>query len=358
MQSILLVRTSAIGDVIQTLPVLEYLSHQFPTAQIDWVVEKGIAPLLEQIEPCRPRRVLAIDTKKWIKFPLALASLREIKHFYHSLREVHYDLLFDLQGNSKSALVTMAARAKEKVGFGAKCVREKTNLLATTTRYDLPLELNIRLKYLGLLQRHFKDDSEYAFSGVRFQLPPQDQERLSMICSSPFLNRPLTLMVAVGSKWANKRLNQETLHAFLAKVADRFDAAFVFIYGSDEERFNAEKMQRAFANCSISVGQLSLPLWQALMWKVDGVIAVDSAALHLAGTTKTPTFSVFGPTSAELFKPMESWHHAFQGDCPYGKSFVKQCALLRSCATGACIKEISPEALFRSFEKWHNECLL
>src|SRR3989338_583040 len=99
---ILLVRTSAIGDVIQTFPVLEYLHRTYPQAKIDWVVEQPIAPLLEQlrIKGFSPlHRVLVIDTKRWRKN----IFLREIKAFYSLLRAVHYDLVFDCQGNTKSA---------------------------------------------------------------------------------------------------------------------------------------------------------------------------------------------------------------------------------------------------------------
>ena len=100
---------------------------------------------------------------------------------------------------------------------------------------------------------------------------------------------------------------------------------------------------------------MSLPLWQHFMYLVDGVISVDSAALHLCGTTTTPSFSLFGPSSALAYRPLGSKHDAFQGTCPYGTTFDKRCPSLRTCETGACLKEVSPDVLFGQFQQfWNN----
>ena len=127
---------------------------------------------------------------------------------------------------------------------------------------------------------------------------------------------------------------------------------FLFIFGNEEEKRIAESLDVHFNERSIPVGDLSLPLWQALMWEMDGVIAVDSAALHLCGTTQTPSFSVFGPTLPSYFKPMEPRHVAVHGSCPYGRTFSSQCPVLRTCATGACIRQLPADELFHSFKEW------
>ncbi|SCA63497.1 hypothetical protein SCG7086_AS_00250 [Chlamydiales bacterium SCGC AG-110-P3] len=87
--------------------------------------------------------------------------------------------------------------------------------------------------------------------------------------------------------------------------------------------------------------RLSLPVLQAVMNRVRLVIAMDSLPLHLAGTTSTPTFSVFGASSMQKYKPLGGIHHGLQGECPYNVSFEKRCARLRSCKTGACIRSLT-----------------
>lgn len=359
MPTILIVKTSAIGDVIQTLPVLEYLLYKFPDAQIDWVVESTIAPLLRQlIFPSCSRvpldRVLVTHTKQWAKAPFSRQTRQEVKQFCQELKQKNYDLLFDLQGNTKSAVITQVAQAKEKIGFGWRSVRERTNVLATSKRFDPPLDLNIRLKYLSLLQSYFDDKAPFVSQGLTFRLLDEEKVRLEQVLNLASLQRRPLFMVSVGSKWKNKRLDDAILLDFLNKVTAGIDPSYLFIYGSSEEKKTADRLAEAFAGRSEAVGELSFALWQSLMWKVDGVIAVDSAALHLAGTTQTPTFSVFGPTLATIFKPVEARHHAYQGLCPYGHSFVKQCPILRTCATGACIRKLNPNDLFQSFQRWYN----
>ena len=85
------------------------------------------------------------------------------------------------------------------------------------------------------------------------------------------------------------------------------------------------------------------------MASVDMVIAMDSLPLHLAGTTETPTFSIFGASSANKYKPKGKKHLAFQGTCPYKRTFERRCPVLRTCSTGACIRDLHGEELFHYF---------
>jgi heptosyltransferase I len=348
--SILIIKTSAIGDVIQTFPVLEYLRLRFPDAQIDWVVEQEIAPLL-RAHP-QVNNVIEVRTRSWKKAPFSSQTLSECRAFNKKLRSTTYDLLFDLQGNTKSAVITSCAKAKAKIGFDWKSVREKSNLLVTNQRISVPTNINVRLKYLKLVQGYFNDDSEFAIQGIPLRISEEESLRLKQICQDPRLSKRPRLMVCFGSKWANKRMETATLTYLLQRIAADCDPSFLFIFGNEEEKGIAEGLDAHFNERSIPVGDLSLPLWQALMWEVDGVIAVDSAALHLCGTTQTPSFSVFGPTLPSYFKPMEARHVAVRGNCPYQRTFSSQCPVLRTCPTGACIHQLPVDDLFRSFKEW------
>jgi heptosyltransferase I len=349
-KSILIVKTSAIGDVIQTFPVLEYLRTQFPEATIDWVVEERIAPLLKS-HPLVDR-VITMNSKVWRHILFSRSAQGEFRAFVKHLREVSYDLLFDLQGNGKSAVVTASAKACTKVGFGFRSVREKWNMLATNKRLNPPSSANVRLKYLGLVQGFFADETPFSGQGVRLMLSETENKRLAeMTQELPLCSGP-RFMVCFGSKWANKRLSEEALLSFLEKIKAASDPSYLFIFGDEEEKQFAERLSSYFAGRSLALGQLSLPLWQALMWEVDGVIAVDSAALHLCGTTQTPSFSIFGPTSSHFYKPLEERHAAFQGTCPYGKVFVSQCPVLRTCPTGACMRHLQADPLFDAYQRW------
>ncbi len=339
---ILIVKTSAIGDVIQTFPVLSYLKRKFPEAKIDWVVEKGIADLV-MAHPAINQAII-VDTKKWRKALFHSKTWQSIKEACKQLKQTEYDLLFDLQGNSKSALFTLMAKSKKKIGFGFKTAAEVLNCFTTSIRFNVPLEGNIQIQYLRLVQSYFQDFSPFSLDPVRLK------------GSQRTFDHP-TLMVCFGSRWPNKQLGLPTLVQLLKMVELKFPLSFLFIFSSEQEKKEAEYLQGQFPQNSQILGHLTLPELQNVMHEVTAVLSMDSATLHLCGTTSTPSFSLFGPSSALVYNPIGEQHMALQGCCPYGKTFVKRCPLLRSCKTGACIKDLTAQAIFIEFERFLEKAL-
>lgn len=336
--SILIVKTSSLGDIVQSLNVLDDLRYRFPSVMIDWAVEASFLSIVASHPLIRRAIPLDIKGKKnlW-------GALKE-------LRRERYDLVFDLQGNSKSGVITLLARGEKKVGYGFKSVREWPNILATHIRFNVPKQNNIRNFYLGLIEQYFGYQGLGEIEGVRFKIAAKEREKVSQILAQ--VPSKLQIMVCPGSKWANKQLKPSTLISFLQKIEQVYDASFLLIWGDESERSLCEQIAPSL-KMSVVVDRLPLPTWQNLMDEVDLVIAVDSSALHLCGTTSTPSFSIFGPTSQRVFKPMGERHFAVQGSCPYGRTFEKQCPVLRSCPTGACIKELTVEELFEAFQSQH-----
>lgn len=351
MNSILIVKTSSIGDVIQTFPVLDYLRLKYPSARIDWVVEKGCSQLLRSNPQLS--NIHEIDTRRWRTSLFTKKVWQEIGHLMRQLRLQKYDLLIDLQGNCKSALVTLIARADVKVGFDWSTVAEKPNWFVTSHHYKTTG--NVRERYLNLIKAHLQDGGLFLIPPVELKLSLVEQTHLQEIVKN--LQGSLHLMVCFGSKWKNKQLKPETLVQLLKKIEGYINPFFVFIWASEQEKKFADSLTEIFPHQSVSVGDLSLNLWQALMAKMDGVFSVDSAALHLCATTMTPSFSVFGPSAASYYAPQHSKHAAYQGKCPYHRSFAKRCPLLRSCPTGACLHDLTVEELFASFMRWSIESL-
>src|SRR6188768_2901915 len=105
---ILFVKLSSLGDVVHTMPALQDIRLALPHARIDWVVEKGFAPLVERVDGIG--RVIACELRRWRKTPLSAQTRREWRAFREELRSDAYDAVIDLQGLTKSALVSRAAR--------------------------------------------------------------------------------------------------------------------------------------------------------------------------------------------------------------------------------------------------------
>lgn len=348
---ILIVKTSSLGDIIQSFVVLNYLKKRFPDADIDWAVEERFSAIVA----AHPlvSRTIPFNSKAWKR-----RSFKEYLRAASELRRFEYDCVFDLQGNCKSGAVTLLSKSRCKVGFARSCVREWPNLLATHRRFAVPSNINIRLQLLGLI-RQFLGDQELSlvgFDGVRFKISEEENQKIAALFDVKEASGQERIMVCPGSKWSNKQLPLSTLAAFLEKIDRTSDATFFLIWGDTQERMLCEKLREQFFKNSLVVDRMELPVWQNLMNEMSVVIAFDSGGLHLAGTTSTPTFSIFGPTMPEIFKPIGSRHFSMRGECPYLRSFEKVCPLLRTCPTGACIRSLTAEAIFSRYSEWR--CLV
>ena len=122
--SILLVKTSSMGDVLHNFPVVTDICRHFPHAHIDWVVEESFASL-PALHPC-VKQTLTVALRRWRKS--WWKSRGEIKAACAALSARHYDLVLDTQGLLKSALIARCAAAP-KYGFDRSSAREPLSTL-------------------------------------------------------------------------------------------------------------------------------------------------------------------------------------------------------------------------------------
>jgi ADP-heptose:LPS heptosyltransferase len=126
-QRILFIKPSALGDVIHTVPILAKLRQRYPTAQIDWLLNPGIADWIGHHPGIS--NVIPFDRKTLSRPLTGWPSLRSL---IHKLRGGHYDLVIDLHGQMRSAFFTLVTGAPVRIGFGRPRKRNRK------TRRDLP----------------------------------------------------------------------------------------------------------------------------------------------------------------------------------------------------------------------------
>ncbi|MEM7175840.1 MAG: lipopolysaccharide heptosyltransferase I [Chlamydiota bacterium] len=348
---ILIVKTSALGDILQCFGVLGYFSRVFPEAEIDWVVEAEYADLLNAHRALR--RVIPVATRKWRRNPLSRQTIREWRRFINQLRREKYDHIFDLQGNVKSACVAFFAAGKKKVGFSFSSAAEWPAALVYSERYK-PLREGLRADhYLSLVEQQMNckvETKRHQLSQIKLAIKCDAVNWIDAIVAPSA--RSVRLMICMGSRWENKRLSVTTWEAFLRLLQRELAPFFFFSWGTETEKKAAVTLQCALKDKAVVLPRLQLSVWQHLMEKMDAVIAVDSSALHLAATTTTPSFGIFGPSLASCYQPNRSDRGYFQGSCPYGEQFPQRCRKLRHCPTGACLKEVTAATLAGSFFAW------
>lgn len=321
-----LVKMSALGDILQVAFVIRHLKKYQPDIIITWVVEKKFQDLIEALD-------LVDDICPFEGSLLKksfLLSVQELYCVYKHLKKRPIDYLIDFQGNCKSGLIDLLCRSKNKVGFDKNAVAEFPNLLATNIQVPVKSCSSAIVQYFTLVKTIFPNIPDMS------------------ICEKKIAFINPRIMVCFGSNWINKTLSFDQLERFLDQIHKRYQPEFFLAVGSEKDLEEAKGIQKLFSKVEI-LYKPSWKQWIHSMKTMDFVVSADSCALHLAGFLDIPSFSYFGPSSARVYKPLGSFHHSFQGECPYKKAWIKRCPLLRSCKTGACLKMASSEELFQAF---------
>ena len=349
--NILIVKLSSLGDIFQCFPLLTYLKEVIPGVEIDWAVR----PVFQDPLEAHPlvRKVIPIDLKSY----RLLRKKENRAQFFRdrfTLRRVFYTVIFDLQGNINSALVTWSARGRDKVGFSSCSIPERVAGVVLSKRYPNLSHHSRRENYLNLVTSYFSKpfpDDMYRLSKVKLALPYFRKERVEALLLKA-KNRS-KIMIAIGSSQWSKNITRSCWISFLRSVAKKIDPFFFFVSGGDRELKDSEAIARTIdPEKRIVLEKLGVPSWQYLMAKMDWVIGVDSSAIHLAVTTHTPVFALFGPSlGACYYPPVQKGTdpHFIQGSCPYKEVFKWRCNQIKTCKTARCIKTLSPEKMAKRF---------
>jgi len=351
---VLIVKTSALGDIVQAFPVAEYLKSLRQVETVGWVAEEPAIELLAS-HPCIDE-VIPISSKA-IKNKLpSFSALHELRHQRRVIRQQSWDIVFDLQGNCKSACVTFMARAKVKVGWGYKNAPEKIASVVLDYKVNPTRQLSMREQYLSIPRGYFHDEAPFIPQPLVLRLTQEMQERAFQEIGRWPKDRPIWI-ISLGSRWKNKTCDADEMASVLSSLQKEKNIYFVFTAATTQELNEAGTCLRKLPHSLPGnvLYQIPLPVAQHLIGSSARFIGVDSLMLHLASTTRTPTFSIFGPSSAHLYAPGHVGDIAHQGICPYGTTFIKRCSNIRTCPTGSCIKQIKAKQLESSIRSWMGE---
>ena len=299
---VLIVKTSALGDVVHALPVLAYLKSATPDIQIDWLVEEAFAPLIAD-HPL-VNRVIVLRTKSWRRsgfLPAAAGAWRVIR----DLRRQGYDRVLDLQGNSKSGLFTRLAGGCRRYGFDRAGVREWPNLLATTHRVGLADgDRHVSRRALAIARAAVPGGSEQRWAGPLSVSPAavaRVAAQLQALGLAPPRERPL-LVLHYGTTWPTKRWRLASWQALAVRLIRTLNATLLLTWGTEGEKKAATAIAAAGRQALIWP-RGSLPDLAALLASVDLVVGCDTGPVHIAAALGTPTVSVYRATDARRNAP-------------------------------------------------------
>jgi len=326
---ILIVKMSALGDIIHALPVLDYLRQAALGVEIDWVVEEQNKTILEGHPLIRD--VISINTRSWRKAPFSANTRREVGAVVRRLRSASYDIVFDLQGNIKSGIITALTGVPKRYGFDRDGVRESLNLLFTNHHVPLgPGDHHISNRSLKIVSSAFGGDySSFALTSYIQTNPGEDQAAEELLRSSSGKKH---LLFHTGTTWETKKWSTEGWLELGRLVLDRFpEADILFSWGNEQEHEEAEKLAATLGNRALLLPRLQLKVFCALLKKVDLAVGGDTGPIHIAAAVSTPTVSFYRSTDASRNAPQGPRHITLQSDMPCTRCLERSCPDDKNC---------------------------
>lgn len=357
---ILLVRYSALGDVIQTVPILSMLRESFPQAKIGWAIDAELVPTVENhpaldyIHACNRRRwsKAAGNPVKWSQ------TVREMTDFVNEVKAVNYDVAIDAQGLFKTAVLPYLAGIKRRIGYSHG--RELSSFFYTDRYLNLQEYFDpavCHLEHMALLAKAMGAEN-VRYSVDAPVLPTDLHTKMQKSIKEAFVRKAPVIAMAPATQWVSKAWPLEHWVALLDKILSQSDFNVVMV-GSKGDVPVVQRVIQAFPASALAgrlldmSGNTTIPEMYALYQYVDAAVGSDSAPLHMAGAVRTPhLFGIFGPTGYRRTPPIGSADIQLFSTEISNKLTCQPCHK-RTCPLGTteCMVSIQPQEIFAAITK-------
>jgi heptosyltransferase I len=360
-RKILLIKLSAVGDVVHTLPVLNKLRRRYPNAQIDWLVTPAIGELLSHHPALNSVIAFSRDTSAP---PWAWSALSSYARLAKQLRPAGYDLVIDLHGQVRSAFLAFVTGAPVRIGFD----KERPDVWANSRKvtddfrrhawqgaregawlfytHHVPLptmDVHVIDHYQSVGTLLGFDSGPTDFS---FRIPQAAQDRVDALLRRHGIGGVRPVVIAARGNWETKRWPDEK-SAELARHFLRRGHAVVLV-GAPRERAVGEAIARLAPGVVDLTGETSLSELAALVSRAALCIAHDSGPLHLAVALDRPVVALFGPSDPVWAGPYHRDNAVVRADLPCSPCYLRR---LKSCAHAhACMNELPASAVIARAE--------
>ncbi len=339
---ILIVKLSAIGDVIHTLPALALLRQCLPESSLDWVVEEKAAGIL--VGHPQLDKVMVSGRKRWMHHLARpsrwFAVYKEAASFIRELRSERYDLVIDFQGLFKSAVLVVLSRGACKIGYGK--TRELSYLALSRRIEPPPAELHAVDKNIGLVEAvlklkgisvsgreaHGKGSSQHHYSASDGMAPPgeQDKARVDALMHATLKDRtgPLILVNAPAG-WETKRWDVQKMAEMADRLISTYNAGLIYTGSTADAAYIDGIISRMRCQAVNAAGRTTLKELACLISKARLFVTTDSGPMHLAAAVGTPVVALFGPTAPWRTGPYTERARIVRTQAPCSPCYKKRC---------------------------------
>lgn len=322
MDKLLIIKPSALGDIVHTLPFLAAVKKTYPGCEVHWLVAKGLHTFLEG-HPLIDRLWL-FDKQRWKQAAHLGRTLGELKDLWQALRREKFDVSVDLSGLLRSGLLTWAGGASLRLGFSDSNEGSPFFYNQKIPGGDAIHAIDRYLKLAALLGC---DTSEVSYPFAPFDENPP-------ICAE------LPEQYAVFAPSAGKEANRWPAERF-GELAGRLNMPVVIIAGKAEENV-ARKAVAASDGKALSIaGRTNLKELAAVIKKATFFVTNDTGPMHIAAAQGVPVFAIFGPANPMRTGPYGDIHTVIREelDCA-------PCYRWKPCSHWQCMENISVDRVY------------
>ena len=279
---IAIVKLSALGDIIHAMIVLQFIKKNYPESEIDWFVDKrffgilGNNPHINQIHLVNLKSV-----NKSKSLFLLWKELRKIRKLGK------YDLVIDMQGLIKSALVARMIPSDITLGFDKESLRERLAAIFYNQTYKINYAENVIERNLSLVS--------YA---LKFSIDKEDISRKETFLFSrkeyifnDISIKTKNIVLIPGASYPSKCYPMQKC----VELTKQIEANFLIIWGNEKERIIANEIKNLSPQIHV-VKKLSFDGLISLISQVDLVVGPDTGPTHMAWALNIPSITLFGPT--------------------------------------------------------------
>ncbi|WP_139518750.1 lipopolysaccharide heptosyltransferase I [Helicobacter pylori] len=290
---IAIVRLSALGDIIVSAVFLAAIKECLPNAQIEWFVDERFGAILEHSPYIDKLHPIALKSTLTTFNPLKIFKL------FKSLRAYEYDIIIDMQGLIKSALIAQTLKAPKKVGFDYASAREGLSAFFYSQKVSIAYNEPILKRNFTLLSHALnlpKNEISEGLSSRSKVFSYRDSPKIDALNLNK--NKPKILFVLETSK-INKTYPIERFKE-LALMLENFQICL--LWHADEDKANALYGALKNQRDVLLLPKLTLNEVKALLFKMDVIIGGDTGITHLAWALQKPSITLYGNTPMERFK--------------------------------------------------------
>jgi lipopolysaccharide heptosyltransferase I len=348
---ILIIKPSAVGDVVHTLPVLDKLRRRYPEARIDWLLTPENAQIVRG--HLGVSNILLFARRDFAKDGKRLGAVASLVRLLREIRRTRYEMVIDLHGQMRSALFALASGAPVRVGFDRPIGRGASSFqgrrlgnipergwagaregswLAYTHRIGIrTLEVHAVERYLWVGELLGFDTEAPVF-----ELPVSAVavgRVAALLAPRMSVGQRLAVLVP-GTMWETKHWTAEGF-AGVARRLNEGGFAPIIIGTKEEQGLNHSIHARAPGSVDFT-GQTTLGDVVALMRRAAVVVTNDSGAMHIAAALGKPAVSIFGPTNpvqvgpyrqpgsvVRLNLPCSPCNYRRLSQCPHGHACME-----------------------------------